>query len=461
MSEISTELIKKAIYKLCCDANICLNNSIYQKILNAFKNCKKEETKNLLKNILKNAQIAYEKKLPLCQDTGQVIIFLEIGQNIQLKGNYIEDEINEAVKKCYEENFFRKSVVKNALFDRNNTLTNTPAIIYTKIIKEEEIRIKLLIKGAGSENKSKLEMMLPTSNEEEIIKCIGDNILSAQENACPPMFIGIGIGATADMASVLSKKALIQDNFNEKEISFSNKVKEYVNKNAPEKYKNCFVLDIKLISTATHIACLPVAITINCHSDRYSNCTIKNNKFIYNHKKPDYINFLEENTLKKKIKTTDINKIKALKQNEEILLTGEIYVARDMAHKRLISLIKEKKPLPIELQDKIIFYAGPCPKKPNEITGSIGPTTASRMDKYSEILYKKGIIATIGKGNRSKKVEKVIKETNTKYFTIQGGIAALLAQKIKQSEIIAFEDLGAEAIYKIYVEDFPLTVEIE
>ncbi len=460
MSEISTELIKKAIYKLCCDANICLNNSIYQKILNAFKNCKKEETKNLLKNILKNAQIAYEKKLPLCQDTGQVIIFLEIGQNIQLKGNYIEDEINEAVKKCYEENFFRKSVVKNALFDRNNTSTNTPVIIYTKIIKEEEIRIKLLIKGAGSENKSKLEMMLPTSNEEEIIKCIGDNILSAQENACPPMFIGIGIGATADMACLLSKKALIQNNFNEKEISFANKIKEYVNKNAPEKYKDCFVLDIKLISCATHIACLPVAITINCHSDRYSSCSIKNNKVIYNHKKPDFINFTDENFQKKKIKTTDIKKIKALKKDEEIFLTGEMYVARDMAHKRLISLIKEKKPLPIDLKDKIIFYAGPCPKKPNEITGSIGPTTASRMDKYSEILYKKGIIATIGKGNRSKKIEKIIKETNTKYFTIQGGIAALLAQKIKQSEIIAFDDLGAEAIYKIYVKDFPLTVEI-
>ncbi|MBQ4123720.1 fumarate hydratase [bacterium] len=460
MSKISIQTIENAVYKLCFEANTCLNDSVYSKIVEASKVASSQETKNLLFAILENAKIAYEKEMPLCQDTGQVIVFLEIGQDIQIKGGYIETAINKAVENCYKENYFRKSVVKNAISNRENTKTNTPVIIHTKIIEGDKLNIKVLIKGAGSENKSKLEMMLPTAEENEIISTIGDLILSAGENACPPMFIGIGVGLTADGAMLLSKQALISDNFSNKEIEFAKKIKEYVNSKAPKKYKNCFVLDIKLLTGQTHIACMPIGITINCHSNRFSSCTIEKNKVTYRHKIPDFLCQNIENTKKKEIYTTDIKKIKALKENENILLTGEIYVARDMAHKKLVELINSKNALPFDMKNKIIFYAGPCPAKPNETTGSIGPTTASRMDKYAEVLYKNGLIATIGKGSRSNKIKEIIKETNSKYFTIQGGIAALLAKKIQQSEIIAFDDLGAEALYKIYVEKFPIKVEL-
>ena len=458
MSTISTDLVKKAIYNLCFEANTCLNSSIYEKIKESYFNIKDKKTKNIFESILENAKIAYKTKHPLCQDTGQVIVFLEIGQNVKIEGEFIETAINSAVANCYNENFFRKSVVNNAIFDRTNTKNNTPAIIYTKYIEGENININVLIKGAGSENKSKLEMFLPTTTKEDLIKQVGDIILSAELNACPPMFIGIGAGATADKAMLLSKEAFFYQNQTREEKEFADRIKNYVN-SKNKNFEN-YVLDIKLKTTATHIACMPLAITINCHSDRMASCTISENKISYNQKKTDFITIDKIKEKKQEIYTTDIDKIRKLKKGKEILLTGEIYVARDMAHKRIQDLINNNKSLPFEIKDKIIFYAGPCPNKPNEISGSIGPTTASRMDKYAIELYKKGLLATIGKGNRNKEVKRVIKETNSKYFTVTGGIAALLADKVKTSQIIAFDDLGTEAIYKLYVEKFPITVEL-
>ena len=362
---------------------------------------------------------------------------------------FIEEAINSAVEKCYIENFFRKSVVKNAVFNRDNTKTNTPAIIHTKIIQGDEINIKVLIKGAGSENKSKLEMMLPTSSQDEIVDKCSELILCAGKNACPPMIVGIGIGGTADKASILSKEVLICDNFTQEELELAEKIKNKVNE------KGNLVLDIKLKSIATHIACMPVSITINCHSDRFSSCSIKGDEIYYHHKTPNFISF-EEKEEAKEVYTNDIETIKALNIGEEVLLTGEIYVARDMAHKRML----EAKELPIVIKDKIIFYAGPCPNSPDRVIGSIGPTTAGRMDKFAVELYDMGILATIGKGDRNKAVQEAIKRNNAKYFSVIGGIAALLADKVKKKEIIEYEDLGAEALYLIEVEKLPVKVEL-
>lgn len=445
MKTISTELIKEAIYKLCFEANTCLDNSVYSKILASYNSTNDK----VLKTILQNAKVAYEKKLPLCQDTGQVLVFVEIGQEVQITGEFIDDAINSAVEKCYIENFFRKSVVKNAVFDRDNTKTNTPAIIYTKVVKGDEVKIKVLIKGAGSENKSKLEMMLPTSNEEEIIEKCSELILSVGKNACPPMVIGIGIGGTADKASILSKEVLVCDEFEQEELELAEKIKNKVNE------KGNLILDVKVKSIATHIACMPVSITINCHSDRFSSCTIKGNDVIYHHQKPDFISF-EEIEETKEVYTNDVETIRSLNVGDEFLLTGTIYVARDMAHKKML----EEKELPIDIKDKIIFYAGPCPNSPNRVIGSIGPTTAGRMDKFAVELYDKGLLATIGKGDRNIDVQNAIERNNAKYFTVIGGVAALLADTVKKKEIIAYEELGAEALYLIEVKKLPVKVEL-
>lgn len=460
MNEISTDLIKEAVYNLCFEANTCLSKSVYSKLLNSYKKEKNAETKNILGNVLLNVKTAYEKKRPLCQDTGQVIVFFEIGQNVSLKGEYIETAINSAIEKCYKEKFFRKSVVENAVFNRTNTNTNTPAIIHTKIINGDKINIKILIKGAGSENKSKLKMMLPTTERKEIIERIGELIINAEVNACPPMFIGIGFGGSAEKAFILSKEAFFDGNLSKEEKTLANDIKKYVNKKAKTVYENSYVEDVKIMTSATHIACMPVAITINCHSDRFSSCTIGKKGIIYHHKKPDFAEIKENCADLKEISTTDINTVKSLKEGEEILLSGELYVARDMAHKRMSEMIKKGEKLPFETKNKIILYAGPCPKKENEITGSIGPTTAERMDGYAIELYNKGLLGTIGKGQRSLETKRCIQKNGGKYFTLAGGIAALLSEKVTKSEIVAFEELGAEAIYRIEVKRLPVRTEI-
>ena len=460
MSEISTNLIKEAVYNLCIEANTCLSESVYSKILKIYETQTDTNLKNISGLILKNAKTAYDKKLPLCQDTGQVVVFLEVGQEVSIKGDFVEDAINSAVSECYSDNFFRKSVVNNAIFDRTNTKNNTPVIIHTKFIKGEELNIKVLIKGAGSENKSKLEMMLPTASQEEVIQKISDLILESGVNACPPMFIGVGIGGTSEKALILSKEALVCDNFSEEEKDFAQKIKSETNKKSDNIYKDCYVEEVKLLTSSTHIACLPVAITVNCHSDRVASCTVSDNKIIYNNKTPGFIEVTNDNSQIKEIKTTDISAVRQLQKGEKALLTGEIYVARDMAHKKLCEMIKKGEPLPFDIRDKIIFYAGPCPNKEGEIIGSIGPTTASRMDKYAKQFYDAGLLATIGKGSRSKDTVECIKRNKAKYFSTLGGIAALLSETVREKELIAFEELGAEALYKIKVEKFPIETEI-
>ena len=459
MIEISTDLIEQAVYKLCFDANICLNNKVYDKIYGAYQTAQ-NPCKDILRNILLNAKTAYEKKLPLCQDTGQVIIFVKIGHETVIKGGILEDCINKAVEKCYKDNFFRKSVVKNAVFDRTNTKTNTPVIIYTKHIEGDEIKISVLIKGAGSENKSKLSMVLPSIGEDELIKECAKLIFEAEENSCPPMFIGIGIGGTADKALLLSKEAFICDDFTTSENQLGEKIKDCVNSKYKSKYGENYVLDVRVKTFSTHIACMPVGITVNCHSDRTAKCIIKGGIINYVSQKPEFKEIETSSEVLKEIKTDDIESLKKLQQGEKFLLTGEIYVARDMAHKRMFEMLSRGEELPIPIKDGIIFYAGPCPNKQGEIIGSIGPTTAGRMDKYAIEFYKQGLLATIGKGGRCKDVERIIKEKKAKYFTAYGGIAALLSEKVKKCEIIAFEDLGTEAIYKLEVEKFPLIVEI-
>ena len=459
MIEISSDTIKKAVYELCLKAGICLNKSVYDKTAAACSCAAGTGAEIYFKNILQNAKKAYENKMPLCQDTGQTLVFLEIGQDVHIKGGFIEDEINSAVQKCSMENFFRNSIVKNAVFDRTNTRTNTPCIIYTKYIKENCIKIKVMLKGAGSENKTKLIMLLPNAGETEIIKKCAEAALSAGMSSCPPLFIGIGAGGTSEKALLMSKEALLETDFTEEEKALAAKIKQYINDNAPENFKNLFALDVRMKTGSAHIACLPAAVTINCHSDRFSEAVINENGIIYKHQIPDFIDFKEQEAELREINTRDIEALKSVKAGERVLLTGVIYTARDAAHKRLCEMIKENKPLPFDLKNKIIFYAGPCPAPKGRVTGSIGPTTASRMDNYAIKLYEKGVYASIGKGGRSAEIKEYCLKTGKRYFSMQGGIAALIAEKIKMSKIIAFQDLGAEAVFELHAEKLPVKAE--
>lgn len=455
--------IEQIVYDLCVQANTELPQDVYEKILNAFNKETNEDAKNVLSLILQNAYMASVKKMPLCQDTGQVLVFV--------KGKCfpegLKESINKGVKKAYEENYFRKSVVKNALFDRTNTKTNTPCIIYTEVSDNEELEIELLLKGGGSENVCDIKMLSPTASEDEIIDYVVSVVKNAGSKACPPYFIGIGIGGTIEYAGLLSKKALcLGENIDENHKKLAEKIQNAVNKlqigPAGLGGKHT-ALDVKILTDFTHIACMPVAVTINCHSSRHAKwqegkkARGQEAESRFCEAKPQTHKLIDLATYQP-IHSSEIKKFRTLKQGDNILLSGEIYTARDMAHKRLLEMLERGENLPFDLKDKIIFYAGPCPCEGDCVTGSIGPTTAARMDKYAPIFYKNGVLATIGKGDRSEEVKNAITENNGVYFTAVGGVACYLAEKFISKELIAFEDLGTEAIYKFEVKDLPLRV---
>lgn len=458
MPVINTKIISDAIYKLCLDANVQLSGKVYFKILNAYHKEEKEH-KDFFKSILQNAHLAYINKRPLCQDTGQVLVFIQIGQEVSIEGADLNYVINSAVEKCYKEQFFRTSVVKNAIFNRTNTCTNTPAIIYYDIVPGNEIKIDVLIKGAGSENKSDAAMLLPGAAEEEIIDYIVKTVISSGFNSCPPLFIGVGIGGTFDKASVLAKKALLADDLMPEETDFAKRIKTAVNSSLPTNYPKNYVLDVKVLTAPTHIASLPVSVSINCHSSRKASCIIRGSEIEFLNNIPEFAN-LEENSDShtKEVNAQDINSFHSIKSGDAILLSGTIFVARDAAHKRLFEAIANGEQLPFDIKNNIIFYAGPCPPNESEVIGPIGPTTSSRMDKYASKLYDMGLLATIGKGSRNNEVMQALERNKAYYFKAGGGIASLLSSKIKEAQVIAYEDLGPEAIYKIKVEKLPLSV---
>lgn len=459
---INSEIIKKAVYDLCVEANTRLPDSVLEKLSTAYELEMNQEAKCALGLILENAQLAYEKKMPLCQDTGQVLVFIK---SKSFPSN-INEIINVAVQNAYEENFFRKSVVRNAIFDRTNTKTNTPCIIYQEITDNDELEIELLLKGAGSENVCALEMLSPTASEDEITEFVVNVVKKAGAKACPPYFIGIGVGGTMEYAGLLSKKALLLDeniDINHKQLA--EKIKTAVNAlniGVAGLGGLSTALDVKILTDFTHIACMPVAVTINCHSSRHAKCIIRGEDVKMQGFKEEQLTShfslpqLQQDFIP--VNTADIAKLKLLKQGQNVLLSGEIYTARDVAHQRLVKMIEQGEDLPFDLKDKVIFYAGPCPACEGCVVGSIGPTTSARMDKYAAILQENGVLATIGKGDRSEEFKEVLKQTGGIYFTALGGIACYLAQKFTKKELIAFEELGTEAICRFEVKDLPLKV---
>ena len=451
MEVMNSNLIEQAVYNLCIKANTEYSSGLYDVVLAKYNNVQDCDLKIKYANILNNIELAFDSKRPLCQDTGQVLVFVKIGSDIFIEGKNIVNAVNSAVSKAYCENFYRKSVVANSLFNRVNTENNTPAIVYTEIVEGDEIFIDLMVKGAGSENCSAANMFVPSAQKEDIFKFIKDTIVKSGEKSCPPLVIGVGIGGTIDYAALLSKKAFFH-NETEAELGFIDELKKYLGLVGDS------ILDVHLMSSSTHIASLPVALTINCHSCRHCSCKIVNSQIVYLNKNCEY-QYVDSNKIDyKRVHTSDINAIRDLKQGDNILLSGEIYTARDAAHKRIKEYYEQNGLFPFDLKGKVIFYAGPCPAAIDEVIGPIGPTTSSRMDEYCELTYSNGVVATIGKGERSENALNTINKYNGKYFVAQGGISCLLAKCVKKSEMFCFEDLGTEAVRKLYVENLPLKV---
>jgi fumarate hydratase subunit alpha len=276
MRTIEVQKVTEALAKMCLEAAYYLPEDVYAALVKGKETEQSPLGKDVLTQIIKNADIAKSEDRPICQDTGLAIVFLEIGQDVHFVGGDLEEAVNAGVAKGYIEGYLRKSVVGEPLFNRKNTTNNTPAVIYTSIVPGDKVKIKLAPKGFGSENKGGVKMLVPADGVEGVKKAVLDIILHAGENPCPPIVVGVGIGGTMDKAAQLSKKALLRKitkrNEHPEYAKLEEELLELINKTGigPQLGGTTTALGVNVEWYPTHIAGLPVAVTISCHATRHA-----------------------------------------------------------------------------------------------------------------------------------------------------------------------------------------------
>ncbi len=450
-------------------------------VFTAYKKEQSLAAKDALAQILTNSKLCAIGKRPICQDTGIATIFVKIGQKCKFDFNNeaLTDLLNEGVRLAYtnKNNPLRASVLADPASHRINTRDNTPAVIHFEFCSGTNLDIICAAKGGGSEAKSKLFMLNPSDS-------VADTIINAipamGAGWCPPGILGIGIGGTPEKALLLAKKSLM-DSINIQHLITSgpqNKIEELrleIYQRANELGIGAqglggltTVLDVKILEYPTHAANLPVGLIPNCAATRHIHFKLDGSgpaKLIppvltdY----PD-VNWQpdEESAIRVNLDNLTKNDLSKWKMGERLLLTGHLLTGRDAAHKRLCDMIKKKEKLPVNLQNRVIYYVGPVDAVRSEVVGPAGPTTATRMDKFtSMILEETGLLAMIGKAERGQDAILAIKENRSAYLMGVGGAAYLVSKAIKKSKVVAFEELGMEAIYEFFVEDMPVTVAVD
>ena len=434
--------------------------------------------KDAILQILTNSKLAAYGNRPICQDTGIVTVFIKQGMNLRWDSDKtIEEMVNQGVRNAYLDkgNPLRASIVKNPISERLNTKDNSPAVVHVSLVPGSDLDISIAAKGAGSENKAVLGMLNPSDN---IVDFILGEIPKMGAGWCPPGVLGIGIGGTADKAMVMAKESLFETIDIQELIKKrpSNKI-ESLRVELYEKINLLgigaqglggltTVLDVKIKDYPTHAASLPVAIIPNCAANRHIHFKMSGDGPVK--LKPPNLEVWpkaewspKETSTRVNIDTLQKKDLGKFKLGQSLLLSGKILTARDAAHKKLKELADNNQPLPdgLDLKNRFIYYVGPVDPVGNEVVGPAGPTTSSRMDKYSSLMLEDyEIIGMIGKAERGKEALESIKKNKAIYLIAVGGSAYLISQAIKSSKLIAFPELGMEAIYEFEVEDMPVTL---
>ena len=434
--------------------------------------------KDAILQILTNSKLAAYGNRPICQDTGIVTVFIKQGMDLRWSSDKtIEEMVNQGVRNAYLDkgNPLRASIVKNPISERLNTKDNSPAVVHVSLVPGGDLDISIAAKGAGSENKAVLGMLNPSDN---IVDFVLGEIPKMGAGWCPPGVLGIGIGGTADKAMVMAKESLFEtiDIQELKKRGPSNKI-ESLRVELYEKINLLgigaqglggltTVLDVKIKDYPTHAASLPVAIIPNCAANRHIHFKMSGDGPVK--LKPPNLEVWpkaewspKETSTRVNIDTLQKKDLGKFKLGQSLLLSGKILTARDAAHKKLKELADNNQPLPdgLDLKNRFIYYVGPVDPVGNEVVGPAGPTTSSRMDKYSSLMLEDyEIIGMIGKAERGKEALESIKKNKAIYLIAVGGSAYLISQAIKSSKLIAFPELGMEAIYEFEVEDMPVTL---
>jgi fumarate hydratase class I len=437
--------------------------------------------KDAIAQILVNSRMCAEDKRPICQDTGIVNVFIKVGMNVQWQTDQsIDDMVNEGVRRAYlhPDNVLRASVVSDPLGSRSNTKDNTPAIVHTEIVLGDSVEVHIAAKGGGSENKAKFTILNPSDS---IVDWVLETVPKMGAGWCPPGIISIGVGGTAEKAMLMAKQSLmesidIQGLIQRGPETAAEKLRvelyEKINQlgiGAQGLGGLTTVLDVKVTDYPTHAASLPVAMIPNCAATRHTHFTLDGSgaaKF----EPPALSDWPEitwqaaENTRHINLDTINQADIEQWQPGETLLLSGHLLTGRDAAHKKIADLFSQGLPLPegLDFNGRFIYYVGPVDPVNKEIVGPAGPTTATRMDKFTDMMLETtGLLGMIGKAERGASTIDSIKRHKSVYLIAVGGSAYLVSKAIKSSRIVAFEELGMEAVREFYIENMPVTVAVD
>jgi len=444
----------------------------------------KEESpaaKDAMAQILINSRMCAEGKRPICQDTGIVTVFLKIGMDVRWEAELsVSDMVNEGVRRAYlnPDNVLRASILEDPAGARRNTRDNTPAVIHMELVPGDSVEVKLAAKGGGSENKAKMVMLNPSDS---IVDWVTKTLPTMGAGWCPPGMLGIGIGGTAEKAAVLAKESLM-DPINIHELRTrgpSNRAEELrleimdaansLGIGAQGLGGLTTVLDVKILDYPTHAASLPVVMIPNCAATRHTHFTLRG-EGPAELQAPSLSDWPEiswdvgPRARRVNLDTVTSEEIAKWEPGDTLLLSGKMLTGRDAAHKRILELMANNQPLPdgVDLNGRFIYYVGPVDPVRDEVIGPAGPTTATRMDKFTEpLLEATGLLGMIGKAERGPVAIEAIRKHKAVYLMAVGGAAYLVSKAIRKARIVAFEDLGMEAIHEFEVEDMPVTVAVD
>jgi len=436
--------------------------------------------KDAIAQILTNSRLCAEGKRPICQDTGIVVAFVRVGMDVRWEGATmsVADMVNEGVRRAYNhpDNRLRASILADPAGKRHNTKDNTPAVVHFDLVPGDTVDVRIAAKGGGSENKSKFTMLNPSDS---IVDWVVKTVPTMGAGWCPPGMLGIGIGGSAEKAMLLAKEALMEsidihelrkrgprNRIEELRLELMDKVNA-LGIGAQGLGGLSTVLDVKILDYPTHAASLPVAMIPNCAATRHAHFTL-DGRGAAKLEPPDLERWPDvrwtpsPESRRVNLDTLTPAEVASWKPGERLLLNGKMLTGRDAAHKRIVDMLAKGEPLPVDFTNRVIYYVGPVDPVRDEVVGPAGPTTSTRMDKFTEtMLAQTGLVAMVGKAERGPVAIEAIRKHKAAYLMAVGGAAYLVAKAIRASRVVAFADLGMEAIYEFDVRDMPVTVAVD
>ncbi len=452
-----------------------------QAVGRAYEHEQSPAAKDALAQILTNSRLCAEGHRPICQDTGAVVVFLKLGMQVRFDGELgLTEMINEGVRRAYlhPDNKLRASMVDPPIGARKNTGDNTPAIIYTDLVPGDRLEIALAAKGGGSENKSRFTILNPSDS---LVDWVVETLPGMGAGWCPPGVLGIGIGGTAEKALLLAKESLMapididqlrargpDTPIEELRLEIFDKVNA-LGIGAQGLGGLTTVVDVKILDYPTHAASLPVGMIPNCAATRHIEFDLDGSgPAVFTPPRladwPDVTWQVSESAVRVDLDRLTQEQVRSWKPGDRLLLSGKLLTGRDAAHKRIQGLLESGQGLPegVDFTNRLIYYVGPVDPVRDEAVGPAGPTTATRMDKFTEMmLAKTGLVGMIGKAERGPAAIQSIKRHGAAYLMAVGGAAYLVSQAVRSARIVAFEDLGMEAIYEFDVVEMPVTVAVD